>query len=507
MTGRAARNITGRTIITGQLVLTTPAHFGNGDIVGVTDMPLLRDPVDQNRALLTGTSIAGALRAYLRAVERGYGNEGHANDLAERLFGLLDDRSSVQSWLIVDDAWDRKPRTALCDEIADPINATANGENRKFGIELRDGVAIDPKTRTAEDKKKYDIELLAAGTSFEIRIEFLESVNSRDLLPALATALDGLARGEIGLGMRKHCGFGRCMVSEWRVRRYDLTRPADLVAWLEDDTTNEKCGTDIFALLGVSRLKTDSRDWFRLEATFRLAGSILIRSSNKQPGGPDVVHLHSVRQDKTEPIISGTSLAGAVRGRALRIAQTILGEVEGGKLIDNMFGPIMSEDDEIAARPTSRADRPLPGSSRVVVEESIIKGGQDLVQSRVKIDRFTGGAFPTALFSEQPLFSSNQAEVTLTITLRNPQDAEIGLLLLVLKDLWTGDLPLGGASGVGRGRLQGYRAIFTLYRENKEQHWVLRQSDDCLIGDPADTFDTLNNFAKTLWLRLEGGKL
>ena len=32
------------------------------------------------------------------------------------------------------------------------------------------------------------------------------------------------------------------------------------------------------------------------------------------------------------------------------------------------------------------------------------------------------------------------------------------MLLLLLKDLWTGDLPLGGESSIGRGRLRGLEA-------------------------------------------------
>lgn len=486
MTGRVARNITGRTIIMGRLVLETPAHLGNGDTVGVTDMPLLRDPSDNKTPLLTGASIAGALRAYLREVEHGYGKYGQSNDLSECLFGRLERRYSVQSWLIVDDAF-----------------------GDIHGVELRDGVAIDPKTRTAEDKKKYDIELLPAGTSFNIRLEFLESEHSKDLLPALAIVLDGLAKGEIGLGMRKRRGLGRCTVSEWLVQQYDLTKPANLIAWLEEDISNKKCGSDIFHLLGVPRSVSDSRQWFRIEATFVLSSSLLIRSSSGQPGSPDMMHLRSIRQKRHEPIVSGTSLGGAVRGRSLRIAQTVLGKEQGRVMIDEMFGPLMNEDDAMTSRATSSAGRPLPGSSRVVVEESVVKGGLDLVQSRVKIDRFTGGAFPTALFSEQPLFGNNEAEVTITITLRNPTDAEIGLLLLVLKDLWTGDLPLGGESGVGRGRLQGRSATLKLRQDGKERHWALMQNDEHLICEPADGFEALNGFAEALWssarAAVEGG--
>jgi len=479
MSGRAARKITGRTVITGQLVMETPAHFGNGDVVGVTDMPLLRDPRDGVTPLLTGASIAGALRAYLRDMERGYGREGQEKDLAERLFGRLEKRHAVQSWLLVDDAL-----------------------GKAAGIELRDGVTIDPHTRTAEDKKKYDIELLAAGTTFDIHLEFLETPDNRDLVPALATALNGLAKGEIGLGQRKRRGFGRCTVSEWRVRRYELTTPAGLVAWLEDDARDERVGEDICDLLAVRRLTTDQREWFRLKATFRLPSSLLIRSNSGQPGNPDMVHLRSLRPDGMQPIISGTSLAGALRGRALRIANTILDEENAAGLVDSMFGPPMAEGDVDAKREKSRAGRPLPGSSRVVVEESIVQDTRDLVQSRVKIDRFTGGAFSTALFSEQPIFGDGRSEVTLVLTLRNPQPAEIGLLLLLLKDLWTGDLPLGGESSVGRGRLAGVCATLALHQNGHDQHWKLEQYGDVLRCEPADAFTTLNEYvAGSLWNR------
>lgn len=95
-------------------------------------------------------------------------------------------------------------------------------------------------------------------------------------------------------------------------------------------------------------------------------------------------------------------------------------------------------------------------AGRVTVDESEITGpSRDIVQTRVKIDRFTGGAYESALFAEQPVFGGR---FTLGLSLRAPTDAEVGLLLLVLKDLWTGFLPVGGSSSVGRGRLKGKEA-------------------------------------------------
>jgi hypothetical protein len=45
---------------------------------------------------------------------------------------------------------------------------------------------------------------------------------------------------------------------------------------------------------------------------------------------------------------------------------------------------------------------------------------------------------------------------------------------MVLKDLWTGDLVLGGEGSVGRGVLQGEEATMTL----KEKTWILSQANE-----------------------------
>jgi hypothetical protein len=43
--------------------------------------------------------------------------------------------------------------------------------------------------------------------------------------------------------------------------------------------------------------------------------------------------------------------------------------------------------------------------------------------------------------------------------LRNPQEGEIGLFLLLLKDVLSGDLPVGGTASVGRGVLTGQATL------------------------------------------------
>src|SRR5207237_10385491 len=82
--GDQCRQIITRVVVDGNLVLQTPAHFGNGDGDDLTDMPLLLDPFAEaqgkQQPLLTGASIAGALRSYLREREHNYG--GAANPVS-----------------------------------------------------------------------------------------------------------------------------------------------------------------------------------------------------------------------------------------------------------------------------------------------------------------------------------------------------------------------------------------------------------------------------------------
>lgn len=447
------RSLKERWVITGMLALETPAHFGNGDADPLTDMPLLFDEVE-GHPLLPGTSIAGALRNYLRERELGYGKAEISKTIVSQLFGS--DRESndgEQSPLIVDDA-----------------------VGRSEGIELRDGVAIDPETRTAADDKKFDMQLLAAGSTFPLRFELLVSENSQNLRNVLATALKGLEDREITLGARKRRGFGQCTVRDWQVFKYDLATKQGLLGWLGSEQglrePKEQSGQDITSMLESQLLTRDERAKAHLKATFLLDGTLMIRSGfGDSDTGPDMVHLHSKRPGKkTQPILPGTSLAGVLRQRALKIARTVSGKkAKSQQFVDALFGPSEIKTGEKHAK-----------SSRVHVRETEIDKSTSLVVTRVKIDRLTGGAYESALFSEQPVIGINQTRLTLDLDLRAPSEPELGLILLLLKDLWTGDLPIGGESGIGRGRLSGLEATL----EASQGTWAFKADDDKVLVTP-----------------------
>jgi len=494
---KSNRHIVKRILVRGTLVLDTPTCLGSGDADSPTDLPLLRDSIS-NHALLTGSSIAGALRNYLREHTKGYGESDRRNDIATKLFGDLfaykDETAKsepekiklreedTQSPLIIDDSISTKPIKA----------------------ELRDGVKIDSVTHTAADKAKYDLELLQAGTEFPLSFELLieKDNDEAQLVKALAIALQGLEpqndskSGEISLGMKKRRGFGRCHVKEWQVWSFNLEDSGDRTSWLNFEhwrtglLPDRATHPSIATALGVSlENESDRRDRFLIHAEFKLIGSLLIRSGQDSTGrAPDVVHLKSHRNDESKPVLSGTSLAGVLRHRAERIVKT-LGSCS--PIVDKLFGYVVGKQSQ---------------ASRLVVHEKVIENATELVQSRIAIDRFTGGAYHGALFDEQPIFGGDETIVSIELELRNPQEHEIGLLLLLLKDLWTSDLPVGGESSIGRGRLKGIKADLIHDHLQNPKKWKIWEENGTLhITDRADTSktqesvrDELEGFVKAL---------
>ena len=73
------RKIVRRIVVEGDLKLIAPARFGGGETSDLVDMPLARNA--QGKPLLTGASIAGAARNYLRECGLGYGKAGSPKDL------------------------------------------------------------------------------------------------------------------------------------------------------------------------------------------------------------------------------------------------------------------------------------------------------------------------------------------------------------------------------------------------------------------------------------------
>jgi CRISPR/Cas system CSM-associated protein Csm3 (group 7 of RAMP superfamily) len=409
-----------RLVVTGTLVFTSPVLFQEGSAEGLTDFVILRDEFD-NTPLLPGASLAGALRSYLydKLPAKDPSSLDHSG--VDQLFGSVRDKVSERSWLIVEEA-----------------------KGEEAGVETRDGVKIDPSIQTAEDKGKYDMELLSSGTSFDIGFELLIPFDSKyhpEVLRILFyAALTALENGHIHLGAKKNRGFGQCKVEEWHVHRFLMNNMKDIVRWLKDDRANPEISEHLYQRLGFSeepKLPTSETLSFRIE--LGVQRSMMIRSYSTDPKQPDSVHMRNSRGDM---ILPGTSIAGVLRAQARRIAKFKLGsESDADNLVNAIFG---SEEPDEKGR--------LKGSRLVVSESKISCSSADIIQNRIKIDAFTGGTYPGALFNEIPAIGGT-TEIRLDIS--RPSDAEAALLLLLVRDLWEGMLSIGGESSIGRGFLTG----------------------------------------------------
>lgn len=425
------RPVVARWVITADLVLESPAHLGGGT-GDVADMVLLRDTRD-GRPLLPGTSIAGALRSHLADVLGGY-RSGEDKRVA-RLFGASrSDEVDEQSPVIIFDSLGVVPED--------------------HAIEIRDGVQIEAASGTAEDRKKFDAEVLPAGTRFPLRFELIASDSGAEaeLVNLLVTALSGLASGDVTLGARRSRGFGALRTESWRAVRHDLSSRHGWLGWLLSDgevpiaqdieRANNARAACLRAWPGLHVVDYgDQRRRVVIDAELASRGGLLVRSAPTGPDAPDAAHLQSAGRS----VLPGTSLAGVLRMQALRIAR--LARADAGdpdQWIDRLFGPRM----EGVTGMGSQALR----ASRLRVSESLVEQGTRMRPARVRIDRFTQGVVPGALFDEEP---EHDARVRVRLELRDPQPGEKGLLFLLLKDLLDGDLSIGGTSAVGRGVFTG----------------------------------------------------
>ena len=456
----------------GKWKLKSAAHFG-GDETGIADMCLLRDA--KGNPFIPGASIAGAARSYLARKRMSWENYSHDDGIKKeptilrRLFGGAEKANTVK---------DSDSMSAL-------IVADATCVDEKVNTSIRDGVRITVESGTAAEGAKFDVEVLERDTEFLLNFECIvrEGDNNAELTELFLALLHAFQKGDIQLGARTRRGYGRGKIDCWNIYDLQMNNPEDVLAWLNGNPSLRPKSR-----LVPRPLESDQQNYFRIEADFRLRTSLLIRSSSGDPKDPDMVHLHS----KDKPVIPGTSFAGAFRHRAALIANAIGWKKKDDKNMDvvcDMFGAVHKQDEK--RKDAKETDL---WASRVTIEERLVKNVKPQWQDRVAIDRFTGGSLQSALFNEKPVYpcpikAEAETNVQLKLTLEEPEEAEIGLLLLTLRDFWYGNTALGGETSNGRGTLHGIKAKL-IYKDNpalsNTKEWKLEDKNKRMTIESGD---------------------
>lgn len=444
--------ILGRITVRGRLHLAAPLLIGEGESGEERtdrDIHVLRSK--DGVPFIPGTSLAGALRSLI---------EVENPCAADILFGTMH-RTGGES---VRD--ERQSAVSLYDvELNDAV------------IGSRDGVHIDDVTGTAIDAHKYDYEIVESGAGGQFYAEILlRRVHQKDehTLKETLLRLSELLRGGFHVGALTTKGFGRMQLRDMVVDCYDFRRPEDAIAWLSPQRGNAAWH---MAYDDAAQMEPPPADGdFVITADFALTGALIVRDSVDPLAEADGEKSPAARMKTNaagQNIIPGTSLKGVLRHRAAYILHALGKErTQADAFIDRLMGTT-------AAR------------GRFIVEEAVVDAEMHK-QMRSRIDRFTGGTIPSALFSTVPVWREKDGgrSVTLRFGVRQASEQEAGLCVLLLKDLWLGRTAIGGEKSIGRGTLEGLRAVIHYHGRCYE----LTQGQSFA----ADTVQTLQGYVTAL---------
>ena len=517
--------------------LTSELHIGGVDAVPDRDgegtvIRFCRNGLDE--PTIPGRSIKGAVRAACDIARQTMEDAGHP---MTQDGGVFSKASWVSLWGDDTDytgksLLDRRLRS----DDSLPIRQSAltfhavsfpqykDSDSGESPLPRRHGVGIDRTTGAASDGALYEHEFLPRGTKFDIRItaegrddetmgrdqsEGIPGPASSQAIELLLHLIRSLFKSEaIALGGRTGSGQGAIKVQESNEERQasddqylrivgkskgiEGKRLVDVVdpltgALTEGPESSE--GTDSSAWVGMqpARIKIT---WWSPTGIFVAEDEKLTKhrkaqkeaeKENRKKGTDEEVHEvvyplrdPSVAWDEAQLLIPGTSIRGALRSRASRIARTVLAarrELE----------PFTSHDlhEQIAAEPN--LVRYMFGSTEyrgaLTVHDCLSTDPGKLIEvTHNAIDRWTGGVIDGGLFTEAVYLGTHWEPITIDIDLRQllnnikaekgPEDREQSkpthadyahaayvLLGLVLAELSAGTLPLGSRSTRGLGQV------------------------------------------------------
>ena len=532
--------------------LTSELHIGGVDAVPDRDgegtvIRFCRNGLKE--PTIPGRSIRGAVRAACDIARQTMEDAGHpvteddgvfskatwvslwGDDSADTGKSLLDRR------LRSDDSLPIRQSALTFHAVAFP--EYKDSDSGESPLPRRHGVGIDRTTGAASDGALYEHEFLPRGTAFDIRItaegrdgekmgrdqsEGIPGPASSDAVKKLLEFIvDVLNSGAICLGGRTGSGQGGIKVQESNKKRQGSNeeredsddqymrivgkskgiegkRLVDVVDPLTGALTEgpeSSKGTDSSAWVGTqpARIKIT---WWSPTGIFVAEDEKLMKrrkeeAQKKNPeanGVTEPLRDPSVTWDEAQLLIPGTSIRGALRSRASRIARTVLAarrELE----------PFTSQDihEQIAAEPN--LVRYMFGCTEyrgaiTVHDCRSKKRGTRVEVTHNAIDRWTGGVIDGGLFTEAVYLGTHWEPITIDIDLRqllNNIEAEKGpeddgktvgadetgigsedreqskpthadyahaayvLLGLVLAELSAGTLPLGSRSTRGLGQV------------------------------------------------------
>lgn len=365
-----------------------PLRIGTG-FGTETDSDVMKD--GRGLPFIPGTALAGVLRCEFD------------KETAAGLFGDMKPNGKItESKILVSDAV--LPRGAI------------------VRVSMRDGVGLNDR-KTNKKGAKYDFEVAETDSQYTAILE----LNDEAYAPALCEVLRRWISFGASFGARTTRGYGKMSVSV-ADRCFDLDSQLD--TWLGFDPFEEKAfeGCEEWQA-GDFSAESGS---IVIEAGLSNIGNFVVRMNssalqdNEEEAVPDNIPVMNI---KGEPVVPGTSWAGAFRHHMRNISVSI-GKEDILKSIDGLFGD-------------------TDHRSRIAFTETAFSDAKLKNLTRNAIDRFTSAPKKQGLYTVQVAYGGAGS---LAITLPSDTDETLlSILSVALYDLDCGLLTFGGENGVGRG--------------------------------------------------------
>lgn len=300
------------------------------------------------------------------------------------------------------------------------------GDN--FAIHSRPRLRIDRNTGASAGKAKFDVKHIGKGSVFDFELTWFGNEQNRDKdKNIIEYMLAAINCGYVTFGAQRSNGFGQVSIEVSRTQ-YNLYNAEDLAAWIENARKSDRVvlESDIYSAGYVT--------FYVAAHTERL---LIKASAAENVRGKKITRNISEKTfaNATEFVIPGSSVKGTVRSRAESIASYM--ELPAD-VVNDLFGcsAVNSEDGSIKSGSVRFFDVFIPESQ-----------AKRRIVTRIKIDRFTGGVYEQALFSEEPI----SCDFTIRINVSAGNEAGCALLLFALRDFGLGLANIGSGFAIGQG--------------------------------------------------------
>ncbi|SDH79629.1 RAMP superfamily CRISPR-associated protein [Roseospirillum parvum] len=483
--------------IEGTLTTDTPLHLGTGGVESWKELkgrekgeeakpPKVKAVVVDatGRPCLTPSGLKGAMQAWARAhlPDCLWGAEDEKAPLKARdtLFGAAADPNGEAVGSRLEFLGGRLEfHYAPMEEPTDRAKSPVKLRNTHRNSQVDTGVRIDRASGAALDRHLFFKEVVDPGATFKVTLDLDVPPDAkdggRDLVTLALALLEGFNPGtgdevpRLALGAMTGRGHGRFTwarsalkrlsdddLAEWIGQGAPRTWEAALVDVPEGEATaihNKATGWRQQAQVHpelICQLRLQFDHHFLLSEPSRVISD---KEANKAQGGERTASLMPRVDHAGKPVLPASSIKGVLRARAERILATLTDDEEpfghrpgrGKQTADTNIRAQGLPSQRLFGAASWRASL---GIDPFTLEGEAVTAHQELVA----IDRFTGGASGSSKFDieafDRPTFTGC---LRLDLDPKRTSLEDVGLLVLVLRDLAEGDLTFGYGSTKGYG--------------------------------------------------------